>query len=466
MKPITTFFAVISLSVFNSCQAFSQGIEIMATASIQAIGTAKIEITDGNFINNGTYTMGTENFIFSGSTLGNITGASNNDFYNLTINNSNGVTHSSTGYVAVNNVLTFSSGLFNTDTNYIIINDNATYTGASTTTYINGNCRKVGNDVFVFPVGNLGKYAPIAITAPSVVTDHFTATYFKNNPNPLYNVSLKDVTIDHVSTLEYWVLNRTNGVSNVNVSLYWDTASAINNLTDLRVVRWNGSLWSDNGNSATSGSMSIGNITSNLVTCFSPFTFGSGSSSSNPLPVELLSFTAECENGKAIINWVTASETNCDYFKIEKMANGNADFSLLATMAGNGNTHQVSNYQIEDDWINANSYYRLSQVDFNGNETVFNQTIAYSNCVEAIDNKKVKLYENNGNIYINYNSNEEVISEIKIVDLNGRMVYNLNNVFSQGINIIGTDQLNLAKGMYLVNFNNLTINLSIKMIVR
>lgn len=456
---------IVCVLIATFIQVKAQGIEITSTASIQAVGNASIEITNGNFVNDGTYTMGTENLIFSGSVLGNILGLSNNDFYHLTVNNSNGVTHLSTGYVAVNNLLTFSLGLFNTGSNHLIINDNATHVGASTTKYINGNCRKVGNDAFVFPVGNLGKYAPISITAPDVVTDHFSATYFKTNPNPLYNVSLKDAAIDHVSTLEYWVLDRTNGSSNVNVSLYWDSASAINNLADLRVVRWSGDSWENNGNSSNTGNSALGNITSNVVNNFSPFTFGSVSVN-NPLPVELISFTAECENGKAIINWVTASETNCDYFKIEKMTNGNSDFSLLTTLPGNGNTHQLSNYQIEDNEMNGVSYYRLSQVDFNGKVNVYNQTVIYSNCVATIEKSDITLYQNSGDIYIVSNSTSDVFSEIKIFDLNGKLLLNTNRLIGSGINKISTEELNLSSGLYLVNIQNADFNKSIKMIVR
>ncbi len=441
-----SFFALTSFFILWTLTSIAQGIEITSNAFVQAVGNATIEITDGNFTNNGTYMMGTENLIFSGSTLGSISGSSNNDFYHLTVNNSNGVTHTSSGYVAVNNLLIFSNGLFNTGSNFLIINDNATYSGASITTYINGNCRKVGNDVFVFPIGNNGKYAPIAITSPSVITDHFTATYFKTNPNLLYDITLKELSIDHVSKLEYWTLDRTNGTSNVNVTLYWDTASAVNNLTDLRVVRWDGNLWVDEGNSAISGSISLGTITSEIVASFSPFTFGS-STLNNPLPVELIAFSAECFNGTTQLKWTTASEINCDYYQVEKMDEEN-NFTTIGRVFGNGNTNQFSNYQFEDGNSSQLSYYRLKQVDYNGESHTYNDKIAFSNCDEV--NFNMDLFGNINEVTIVVNSFiEECV--IKIYDINGSVLLATVKSLNYGANKFNFANSNLAAGMYLFN---------------
>ena len=439
----------------------AQGIEINSTASIRAVGNASIEIIDGNFINNGTYAMGTENLIFSGSTLGSISGSSNNDYYHLTVNNSNGVTHASTGYVAINNLLTFSLGLVNTGSNYLIMNDNATYIGASTTTYINGNCRKVGNDAFIFPMGNNGKYAPIAISAPGNISDHYTATYFKQNPHPLYDISIKEPSIDHISQLEYWTLDRTAGTSNIKVSLYWDTASAVTNLSELRVVRWDGSLWVDGGNSATSGNISSGNITSEMVSSFSPFTFGS-STLNNPLPVELIAFSAECFNGTTQLKWTTASEINCDYYQVEKMGVEN-NFTTIGRVLGNGNSNQFSNYQFEDINSNQISYYRLTQVDYNSEFHTYNDKIAFSNCDELNFNMNLFGTINEVNIVVNSFIKECII---KIYDINGSVVLTTVKSLGYGANKINFANSNLTAGMYLFNIQIGQEIKSTKLIVR
>jgi len=50
--------------------SFGQGIEIQTGASITNTGAATIEINNGGFINNGTYTKGGETVTFSGITRG------------------------------------------------------------------------------------------------------------------------------------------------------------------------------------------------------------------------------------------------------------------------------------------------------------------------------------------------------------------------------------------------------------
>lgn len=441
MKPITTYLLLSSLSIFITCQAFSQGIEISSGALIQAIGSASIEITDGNFTNNGTYMMGTENLTFSGTSNGSISGLSNNDFYTLTVNNSNGVLHSSNGYVAINNLLTFSNGLLNTDTNYIIINDNATVSGATTLKYINGSCRKVGDDMFVFPIGNRGKYAPIAISNPNNTTDHFTATYYYKNPDSLYSVSLLESGLHNISTVEYWLLDRTNGTSNVNVSLYWDNTSRVSNLPDLRVARWNDTMWVNQGNLESFGDTTSGNISSDLISDFSPFTFAS-ITATNALPIKLISFDATLTQKNVELIWITETEVNNDYFTIEKSSNlENWEEVIQIKSIGNNSTKQYYNTFDKNPFFGI-SYYRLKQIDFNGE---------YSYSKIAVVNYKyltdISIYPNPVKDVLNIKTSCNDC-QIKVYSTVGQLIYSGN---SEKIN---TD--NWTKGIYeVVIFNSI-----------
>jgi len=87
--------------------AKAQGINISSGVSITFTGTAFLEITNGDFVNNGTYAKGTETVIFSGNTANTITG-NNTDMYNLSITNTGGIT-TRVGLLATNN-LTVASG--------------------------------------------------------------------------------------------------------------------------------------------------------------------------------------------------------------------------------------------------------------------------------------------------------------------------------------------------------------------
>lgn len=87
---------------------------------------------------------------------------------------------------------------------------------------------------------------------------------------------------------------------------------------------------------------------------------------STPLPVVLLSFTAECDNTKVVLKWSTASEINNNYFVIERSENS-IDFETIGQVKGAGNSNSVSNYSFTDKDIRKGTfYYRLKQVDYNG----------------------------------------------------------------------------------------------------
>lgn len=87
----------------------------------------------------------------------------------------------------------------------------------------------------------------------------------------------------------------------------------------------------------------------------------------NPLPVELYSYSIECNEKFVTISWVTASEINCAGFIIERSSNGSI-WEHIDFVSGAGNTNTLQYYQYCDP-INESGgyYYRLLQIDFDGN---------------------------------------------------------------------------------------------------
>ena len=86
-----------------------------------------------------------------------------------------------------------------------------------------------------------------------------------------------------------------------------------------------------------------------------------------PLPVELLYFTGEYdeEDGKNVLNWVTVSETNNDYFLIQHSTNG-FNWVTVKKVNGMGNTTDMTEYEEVFRTNNEIDYYRLKQIDFDG----------------------------------------------------------------------------------------------------
>jgi hypothetical protein len=91
----------------------------------------------------------------------------------------------------------------------------------------------------------------------------------------------------------------------------------------------------------------------------------------SPLPVELIQFEGECLGTGVSISWTTASETNNDFFTLQKSENG-IDFQTLAIINGNGNSSIMHHYTYTDNFpFSSGTYYRLVQTDYNGHYELF-----------------------------------------------------------------------------------------------
>ena len=88
-----------------------------------------------------------------------------------------------------------------------------------------------------------------------------------------------------------------------------------------------------------------------------------------PTPVELTLFEAEkLPNGQgSLLYWQTANEIDNDYFSVQRSVDGGATFEEIGVVEGAGTTNETLNYEfIDKQPIAGNNYYRLKQVDFDG----------------------------------------------------------------------------------------------------
>lgn len=88
-----------------------------------------------------------------------------------------------------------------------------------------------------------------------------------------------------------------------------------------------------------------------------------------PLPVTLVSFTAQRQQGDGLLEWATVSEQQNAYFQVESSPDGHT-FTPLGQVLGAGTSAARHAYQFRDAGLAryavAQVYYRLRQVDTNG----------------------------------------------------------------------------------------------------
>lgn len=184
------------------------------------------------------------------------------------------------------------------------------------------------------------------------------------------------------------------------------------------------------------------------------------------LPVKLINFAAKKDNNRVKVEWSTASETNSDYFLIEK-AGADGVFKYLDKQnSSTENTTTIKNYvTIDNNPFNGTNYYRLIQFDKNGDVSKpafaavdFNELILVS----------AKAFPNPTQKEINFSLENFEGRSIKtrLVNLYGQVVHE-EEFHTQS----GTSQYQLGiknelpKGHYILTLSDQKFKKNIKLIV-
>jgi len=393
-------------------------------------GLSSLEVT-GDWNNSGTFNAGNGTVAFNGSGLQTINAGVGN-FNNILFDNSFG-NHADieiTSPMTIEGTATFTHGIvYYSGGGSLTFINSATANVSSNNSFVDGMITKTGINEFIFPTGDVSiqdfdgngsvEYAiagalGIHPTGASTVT--VTAQYnFSNTYMPDWweHGGNMDLNLHHVSNRENWVVNSDQDMP---VTLYWfdnthvDDAICVHGFddgisgdfvaSDLLVAYWNGSMWANiDFNSdplLTSFTHDAGFIRSRFPVTFGAksnkiITFGS-KSNENPLPVNLVKFEADCNNGNIDIQWTTASEINNDYFTIERSSNAK-DFDQIGKIDGNGNSNNLLNYIFKDpNFSDGINYYRLTQVDYDGTSKTYN--FIQASCNQTTANQSVVIYPN------------------------------------------------------------------------
>jgi hypothetical protein len=169
------------------------------------------------------------------------------------------------------------------------------------------------------------------------------------------------------------------------------------------------------------------------------------------LPIELLFFQAEPQENERIVdlNWSTASETDNDYFTVERSPDG-INWTEILEVEGAGNSSiKLDYYEQDKEPLFGESFYRLKQTDINGEYD-------YSPIVRINQNgiSEILLYPNPANqgdqVVIILPFYSEQYLEIEVTSVDGKIVYH------KTIDLIVTKQVILSvseefvPGVYLV----------------
>jgi len=181
---------------------------------------------------------------------------------------------------------------------------------------------------------------------------------------------------------------------------------------------------------------------------YGDFAFQSSGFNLNVLPIELLSFDASPKNYKVETSWITASETNNDFFTVERSADASL-FTPVGTIAGAGSSHHTRSYDFTDERpLPGISYYRLKQTDFDGASTYSDVKAVF---FESADGFSLELaYRNENELSLVYKSISPYVL-VEIFDVLGKRVY---SELAQNYGGRSVLPVNLNRGAYVVRISN------------
>ena len=244
----------------------------------------------------------------------------------------------------------------------------------------------------------------------------------------------------------FWKIDNASGTLTdgaYSISVTGEGLSNIENLSELTLLkRVNGGNWFCPGShNEPTGSIANPTISRAGVSGWSNFGFGGGDA--NPLPVELISFYTNCDDKMVNILWTTATEVNNSHFVLEYSFDA-VNWNYLNTLQGSGNSSTPINYEYTTTQ-NKFAYFRLIQVDFDGQQTIYGPI--NSNCGNEPSKLLTKIYPNPFNHEINLFVDDAQSSffVVEMMDMNGRIVQR-NEFFNQSKVVLSTEDL--VKGVY------------------
>jgi hypothetical protein len=249
------------------------------------------------------------------------------------------------------------------------------------------------------------------------------------------------------------------------ISLTGEGVTTVNSLAGITLLKRVGTgNWTAPGTHvAASGSTAVPTVSRSGVSGWS--NFGFGGNSANPLPVELIDFSAYCDKNSSYLTWTTASEKNSDYFGVE-VSTDLVSWSEIAQVNAAGNSTSKRDYTIADNLTRGLRYYRLVQIDFDGKQRIYDPISLNCGGSESV----FLIYPNptSGDFVVSI-QNEKLSGEIAVTlnTADGKLISTKTSEATTGVQSIYFENNQLPAGIYFVRIADKTGNELVgKMVVR
>lgn len=369
-----------------------------------------------------------------------------------------GVTCATNMVLGTSGVMTLTLGRLITNANEVQITNTASAacTAGNTNSFVQGNLRRYLNGAatsYDFPVGhatNGYQRANITFTTATTIPQLLARfdTYGVVPLGPVAN-ECPNNTYNTLPVLNngYWTISAS---ANPTSGTYTTTLYNTNYTNSGGAAGWTVIKGTSTATYALNGTCAASTVTTVVRTGMNGFSvFGVGQSVA-PLPVELVSFNGVAYDDHNRLEWVTASETNNDFFEVERSDDG-INFFTIGRVDGHGTTSMRNDYNFNDySPIEGTNYYRLKQVDFNGSVS-YSQIVTLEFHRGSMTVTNIKPNPTNGEVNFDFNSPAESTIHVVITDVTGRVVRDEYREVKAGTTLINTMIDQTGPGIYTLS---------------
>lgn len=319
---------------------------------------------------------------------------------------------------------------------------------------------------WIFPVGIANSdYTPAAINNTTTNTMHVLVQDYATSASV---EALTGATADGMDRTWNIYADIATGNSNINLQHNSITNQATFNDAYNFVTRWSTSTpnltgdyafayattaWQNNfaaagllGNLSSTGTVTGSNMRSRIYTDFATAAsdatayYSKSSDIFHPLPVELISFTVESRECSALINFKTGVEKSISKYQVQHSVDGRV-FTTIANIEPKGDNQQYEFLHLSP--VEGKNLYRLAMIEPSGDYRLSSIIVADVQC--KAKKSQIVIFPNPADDYITI-SGMQSASEIRIIDLNGKVLIAISSVTPSEI----VDISQLASATYVV----------------
>lgn len=177
-----------------------------------------------------------------------------------------------------------------------------------------------------------------------------------------------------------------------------------------------------------------------------------------PLPVEINYFAGKNIGGKAYLEWETATESNNDFFRLERLLpqeeweDYGSSNEIIGIIDGNGTKSSSTQYSFTDLSPRAGeNIYLLRQIDLNGQDHIAGKLVLnFSDYINRIEGVYPNPLDAGKTLHLKYQSEKNETVMVNVYDISGARVLSRSQQLLMGMNDVQLNTSDLPAGMYIL----------------